>query len=319
MKILSTKQLYQTDKSTIENDPFASIDFSDPYFLENSETSFNLLTKEEIQNKIKPREKFSHKGTYGHTLIVAGSLGKMGACVLSTKAALRSGTGLVTAFVPKCGYEIIQMTNPEAMCELSSEENYLAGDLVWKNFSAIGIGPGIGKEIKTKQLIEHLFYNYSGPLVLDADALNLISEYNTLFDKIPENSILTPHPKEFDRLFGQSESAFARLEKQREMAKKLKCYIILKGTYTSICGTDGNVYFNNTGNSGMAKGGSGDVLTGLLTGLLAQGYSTEDACHIGVWIHGLAGDFAARKKNEITMTAMDLIECLIDAFDDIVS
>jgi NAD(P)H-hydrate epimerase len=317
MKILSAKQLNQADKSTIENDPIASIDFLDPYFLENSETCFTLLTTEIIQNKIKPREKFSHKGTYGHALIVAGSIGKMGACVLSTKAALRSGAGLVTAFIPKCGCEIIQITNPEAMSEMSSEENFLAGDLVWKNYSAIGIGPGIGKEIKTMQLIEHLFHNYSRPLVIDADALNLISEYDSLFNKIPENSILTPHPKEFDRLFGQSESAFDRLEKQREMSRKLKSHIILKGTYTSICDPDGVVYFNNTGNSGMAKGGSGDILTGLLTGLLAQGYSTKDACQIGVWIHGLAGDFAARKKNEITMTAMDLIDCLTDAFEGI--
>jgi NAD(P)H-hydrate epimerase len=274
-----------------------------------------LLKNEDIKQKIKPRGKFSHKGTYGHALIIAGSLGKMGACVLSTKAALRSGAGLVTAFAPKCGYEIIQITNPEAMCELSSEENFLAGDLMWENYSAIGIGPGIGKEIKTMQLIEHLFQNYSGPLVLDADALNLISEYDSLFDKIPENSILTPHPKEFDRLFGKSDSEFTRLNKQIEQAEKLKCHIILKGTYTSICGPNGIVYFNNTGNSGMAKGGSGDVLTGLITGLLAQGYSTEDTCQIGVWIHGLAGDFAARKKNEITMTAMDLIECFTEAFD----
>ena len=284
-------------------------------FIEKAETKFQLLTQEIIQNKIRSREKFSHKGTYGHPLIIAGSLGKIGASVLSTKSALRSGAGLVTAFVPKCGYEIIQITNPEAMCELSSEENFLTGDLIWKNYTAIGIGPGIGKEIKTMQLIEHLFHNYSGPLVIDADALNIISEYDSLFYKIPKNSILTPHPKEFDRLFGKSDSAFSRLNKQMEQAKKLKCFVVLKGTYTSICGPDGVVYFNNTGNSGMAKGGSGDVLTGIVTGLLAQGYSTKDACHIGVWIHGLAGDFAARKKNEITMTAMDLIESLTDAFD----
>lgn len=319
MKILSTKHLREADKLTIEKEPIEYIDLIETLLYENTQTNFHLLKNEEIKQKIKPREKFSHKGTYGHALIVAGSLGKMGACVLSTKAALRSGAGLVTAFVPKCGYEIIQITNPEAICEFSSEENYLAGDLSWKNYSAIGIGPGIGKEIKTMQLIEHFFHNYSCPLVLDADALNLISEYDSLFDKVPENSILTPHPKEFDRFFGQSESAFARLEKQREQAKKLKCHIILKGTYTSICGPDGIVYFNNTGNSGMAKGGSGDVLTGLLTGLLAQGYSTKDACQIGVWIHGLAGDFAAQKKNEITMTAMDLIDCLTDAFRDVMS
>lgn len=286
-------------------------------FIEKTTCDFHLLTKEVILKKIKPREKISHKGTYGHALIIAGSLGKMGACVLSTKAALRSGAGLVTVFVPKCGYEIIQITNPEAMCELGNDENFLAGFLVWENYSAIGIGPGIGKEIKTMQLIEHLFQNYSGPLVLDADALNLISEYDSLFDKIPENSILTPHPKEFDRLFGNSNSAFTRLKKQIEQAKKLKCYIVLKGTYTSICSPEGIVYFNNTGNSGMAKGGSGDVLTGLLTGLIAQGYTTEDACQIGVWIHGLAGDFAARKKNEITMTAMDLADGLTDAFNEI--
>jgi NAD(P)H-hydrate epimerase len=314
MKITHTNQLREVEQLGIEKETIEYIDLIEALLNENTQTNFHLLKNEEIKHKIKPREKFSHKGTYGHALIVAGSLGKMGACVLCTKAALRSGTGLVTAFVPKCGYEIIQMTNPEAMCEISSEENFLAGDLVWKNYSAIGIGPGIGKEIKTMQLMDHLFHNYSRPLIIDADALNLISEYDSLFDKIPENSILTPHPKEFDRLFGLSESAFARLEKQREMAKKLNCYIVLKGTYTSICGPDGIVYFNNTGNSGMAKGGSGDVLTGLLTGLLAQGYSTEDACKIGVWIHGLAGDFAAQKKNEITMTAMDLIDCFTDIF-----
>lgn len=319
MKIPHANQLIEAEQLSIEKEPIEYIDLIETLLYENTQTNFHLLKNEEIKQKIKPREKFSHKGTYGHALIVAGSIGKMGACVLSTKAALRSGAGLVTAFAPKCGYEIIQITNPEAMCELSSEEHFLAGFLSWKNYSAIGIGPGIGKEIKTMQLIEHLFHNYSGPLVLDADALNLISEYDSLFNKIPENSILTPHPKEFDRLFGQSDSAFDRLEKQREMSKKLKCHIILKGTYTSICGPNGVVYFNNTGNSGMAKGGSGDVLTGLLTGLLAQGYSTKDACQIGVWIHGLAGDFAAQKKNEITMTAMDLIDCLTDAFRDVMS
>jgi hydroxyethylthiazole kinase-like uncharacterized protein yjeF len=318
MKIPLTNQLREAEHLSIEKELIEYINLVETLLYENTQANFHLLKNEEIKNKIKPREKFSHKGTYGHALIVAGSLGKMGACVLSTKAALRSGVGLVTAFVPKCGYEIIQITNPEAMCELGSEQNFISGDLSWKNYSSIGIGPGIGKEIKTMQLIEHLFQNYSGPLVLDADALNIISEYDSLFDKIPENSILTPHPIEFDRLFGQSESAFTRLEKQREKAKKLKCHIILKGTYTTIYGPDGVVYFNNTGNSGMAKGGSGDVLTGLLTGLLAQEYSTEDACKIGVWIHGLAGDFAARKKNETTMTAMDLVDCITEAFEEIV-
>jgi hydroxyethylthiazole kinase-like uncharacterized protein yjeF len=288
-------------------------------FIEKAETKFQLLTQEIIQNKIRSREKFSHKGTHGHALIIAGSIGKMGASVLSTKSALRSGAGLVTALVPKCGYEIIQTANPEAMCELGLEENYLAGDLNWKKYNAIGIGPGIGTEIKTMQVIEHLFAYYNGQMVIDADALNLISEYDSLFDKIPENSILTPHPIEFDRLFGKSNSAFAQLMKQIEQAEKLKCFIILKGTYTSICGPSGVVYFNNTGNSGMAKGGSGDVLTGLLTGLIAQGYSAEDTCKIGVWIHGLAGDFAKRKKNEITMTALDLIDGYTEAFKEIKS
>jgi len=290
-----------------------------PTFKEQSKSDFYLLSKEFIKTKFKFRDKFSHKGTYGHALIISGSIGKMGACVLSTKAALRSGVGLVTAFVPKCGMEILQTTNPEAMCELSLEENYLAGDLNWKKYNAIGIGPGIGTEIKTMQVIEHLFAYYNGQMVIDADALNLISEYDSLFDKIPENSILTPHPIEFDRLFGKSNSAFAQLMKQIEQAEKLKCFIILKGTYTSICGPNGVVYFNNTGNSGMAKGGSGDVLTGLLTGLIAQGYSAEDTCKIGVWIHGLAGDFAKRKKNEITMTALDLIDGFTEAFEEIKS
>ncbi len=291
-----------------------NIDLS-PTFMEQVKSEFHLLTKEFIKTKFKIRDEFSHKGTFGHALIISGSIGKMGACVLSTKAALRSGVGLVTGFVPKCGLEILQTTNPEAMCKLGLDENYLAGDLDWKKYNAIGIGPGIGKEIKTLQVIEHLFAHYDGPLVIDADALNLIAEYDSLFDKIPKNAILTPHPKEFDRLFGKSESTDQRLIKQRESSKKLACYIILKGAHTSISTPEGCVYMNNTGNSGMAKGGSGDVLTGLITGLLAQGYSPLDASLIGVWIHGLAGDFAKQKKNEITMTAMDLIDCFTEAFN----
>ncbi len=287
-----------------------------PTFKEQAKNDFYLLSKEFIKSKFKIRDKFSHKGTYGHALIISGSIGKMGACILSTKAALRSGVGLVTAFVPKFGLEILQTTNPEAMCELSLDENYIAGDLKWKKYNAIGIGPGIGKEIKTMRLIENLFAHYDGPIVLDADALNLISEYNSLFDKMPKNTILTPHPKEFDRLFGKSESGYQRLMKQKEYSKKLSCYIILKGSYTSISTPEGKVYFNNTGNSGMAKGGSGDVLTGLITGLLAQSYSPLDASLIGVWVHGLAGDFAKEKKNEITMTAMDLIDGFTDAFNE---
>jgi len=292
-----------------------NIDLS-PTFKEQVKSEFHLLTNEFIKTKFKIRDKFSHKGTYGHALIISGSIGKMGACVLSTKAALRSGVGLVTAFVPKCGLELLQTTNPESMYELGLDENYLAGDLDWKKYNAIGIGPGIGKEIKTMQVIEHLFAHYNGPMVLDADALNLISEYDSLFDKIPKNAILTPHPKEFDRLFGKSESTDQRLIKQRESSKKLACYIILKGANTSISTPEGCVYMNNTGNSGMAKGGSGDVLTGLISGLIAQGYSPQDACLIGVWVHGLAGDFAKQKKNEITMTAMDLIDGFTEAFNE---
>jgi NAD(P)H-hydrate epimerase len=286
-------------------------------FIEKAQTNFHLLTKKDVQIKFKPRGKFSHKGTFGHALIIAGSIGKMGASILSTKAALRSGAGLVSTFVPKCGIDIMQITNPEAICELSLDENYLSGNLTWENYSSIGIGPGIGKETKTGQLINNLFENFRGPLVLDADALNQISENNSLFNKIPENSILTPHPKEFDRLFGKSDSAWTRLNKQIIQAKLLKCYIILKGTYTSICCPNGNVYFNNTGNTGLSKGGSGDVLTGLIAGLLAQGYSPKDACVMGVWIHGLSGDLASMKKNEITTTALDTIDCFSDAFEKI--
>ena len=302
-------------KNLLGNRQVNNIDLS-PTFMAQVKSKFHLLTKEFIKTKFKIRDKFSHKGTYGHALIISGSIGKMGACVLSTKAALRSGVGLVTAFVPKCGLEILQTTNPEAMCELGLDENYLAGDLDWKKYNAIGIGPGIGKEIKTMQVIEHLFAHYEGPMALDADALNLISEYDSLFDKIPKNAILTPHPKEFDRLFGKSESTEERLIRQRASSKKLACYIILKGAHTSISTPEGCVYMNNTGNSGMAKGGSGDVLTGLISGLLSQGYSPLDASLIGVWIHGLAGDFAKQKKNEITMTAMDLIDGFTEAFNE---
>jgi NAD(P)H-hydrate epimerase len=314
MKLLPMNQLRNFGNLSGHKQVY-NIDLS-PTFKEQVKSEFHLLTNEFIKTKFKIRDKFSHKGTYGHALIISGSIGKMGACVLSTKAALRSGVGLVTAFVPKCGLELLQTTNPESMYELGLDENYLAGDLDWKKYNAIGIGPGIGKEIKTMQVIEHLFAHYNGPMVLDADALNLISEYDSLFDKIPKNAILTPHPKEFDRLFGKSESTDQRLIKQRESSKKLACYIILKGANTSISTPEGCVYMNNTGNSGMAKGGSGDVLTGLISGLIAQGYSPQDACLIGVWVHGLAGDFAKQKKNEITMTAMDLIDGFTEAFNE---
>jgi len=285
-------------------------------FVKKVETNLQLLTDKDVQKRFKPRGKFSHKGTFGHALIIAGSIGKMGASVLCTKAALRSGVGLVSALVPKCGNDIMQTTNPEAICELSLEKNYVSGKLNWDNYSSIGIGPGIGKEKGTKHLIEQVFENFNGSIVLDADALNIISEDKSLLEKIPQNSILTPHPKEFDRLFGKSDSASNRLNNQIIQAKLLKCYIILKGTYTSICCPNGSVFFNNTGNSGLSKGGSGDVLTGLITGLLAQGYNQNDACIISVWIHGLAGELASMKKNEITMTAMDVVDCFSEAIED---
>lgn len=279
-------------------------------FIAQSATDYHYITKEVILSLLKKRDKFSHKGIYGHALIIAGSKGKMGAAVMATKSALRSGAGLVTSRIPNCGYAVLQSSVPEAMCEIDENETHISGRINTGTYNAVAIGPGIGTELETVRSLKILIQECTVNTVFDADALNIISENKTWLPFIRGGSILTPHPKEFERLFGKSYNSFERLKLQRDMAIKYGFYIIMKGAHTSIAFPDGRVYFNSTGNSGMATGGSGDVLTGIICGLLAQGYKPYEASVIGVYLHGIAGDIAAEIMSEQGMTAMDIIEGL---------
>jgi len=268
---------------------------------------------EDTTDLIRKRKKFSHKGDYGRALLVAGSLGKMGACVLAARATLRSGVGLLTVHVPKCGYTIIQSSVPEAMATIDTHDDYFsdAGDV--STYNVIGVGPGLGVTSFTVNGLRKLL-QAGKPMVLDADALNILSSSRELMHLVPEGSILTPHPGEFRRLVGEWKDDFHRLDLQRKLSAQLKSVVILKGANTSIAAPDGKVWFNSTGNPGMAKGGSGDVLTGVLTGLLAQGYSAVDAAIIGVFKHGLAGDLAAAEIGETSIVAGDIVEFLGQSF-----
>ncbi|MCX6297075.1 MAG: NAD(P)H-hydrate dehydratase [Bacteroidetes bacterium] len=273
-----------------------------------------FTTKEDIVPLIKKREKYAHKGNFGHSLIIAGSYGKIGAAVLAAKSCLKSGTGLLTMRIPKCGYEIIQSTVPEAMTEADPELNYISNDIIIDMYNSIAVGPGLGNNKHTQIFLEKLIQNSFIPLVLDADAINMISENKTWLINIPKNSIFTPHLKEFERIAGKSANSSERLKLQSNFSKKYSVFVVLKGAHTSISSPNGEIHFNSTGNPGMAKGGSGDVLTGIITSLLAQGYSSEHACIIGVYIHGLAGDIAAQNISEESIIASDIIEHIGSAF-----
>ncbi|HMJ70830.1 MAG TPA: NAD(P)H-hydrate dehydratase [Cyclobacteriaceae bacterium] len=267
-----------------------------------------------VRAKLRPRRKFSHKGDYGRALIIAGSHGKMGACVLAAKAALRSGAGLLTVHVPGCGYTIIQTSVPEAMASVDVEEDHFSDAGETKNYTVIGVGPGLGVTSSTTSGLRKILES-GKPCVLDADALNIISQNRGFLHLLPAGSILTPHPGEFERLVGEWPDDFARLDLQRKLAAQTKCVVVLKGAHTSIATPGSSVFFNSTGNPGMAKGGSGDVLTGVLTGLLSQGYSASDAAIIGVYIHGHAADLAASRTGQTSLLAGDIVEFLGQSFD----
>ncbi|MBC8005821.1 MAG: NAD(P)H-hydrate dehydratase, partial [Verrucomicrobia bacterium] len=280
------------------------------------QTSIHLtyLTKEFIVGKIKKRDKFSHKGTFGHALLIAGSYGKMGAAVLAARACLRSGVGLLTAHIPRLGYEIIQISVPEAMTSMDESEVVFTSLPDISVFSAIGIGPGLDKKTATKEALMELLYAKPGKMVLDADALNILAESKSDIGLLSENAILTPHPKEFERLIGTSSNSYERLQLQLQFSAQYKAIVLCKGAHSSITFPDGRVFFNSSGNAGMATGGSGDVLTGIILGLLAQNYSAEDAALIAVYLHGLAGDLAAARLGQQAMIASDIIDQMGKAF-----
>lgn len=279
-------------------------------FINATDTPYHYTDKLTAEKLIKPRDKFSHKGTFGHALLMAGSYGKMGAAVLSGKACLRSGVGLLTMHIPSCGYDIIQISIPEAMAVTDPDEKHLTEIMDLASYSAVGIGPGIGKEASTVKVIEKLLDNIKVPLIIDADALNILSENGHLLEKLPENTVLTPHPKEFQRVAGDSKDEFERLQTGIAFAKRYKVIICLKGANTAVILANGEVHFNSTGNPGMATGGTGDVLTGVVTSLLAQKYEPVQAAILGVYEHGLAGDRAAEVKGQSALIASDLVDNL---------
>ena len=285
-----------------------------PDAIEKTETSFQFPEKEDLAPKLLKRKKFSHKGTYGHALLIAGSYGKMGAAVLASRACLRSGVGLLTTHIPRAAYEIIQTSVPEAMCCIDASDLMFTEFPTLDQFSAVGVGPGLGTKPNSRRALKQLLEAKPEKLVLDADALNILSMHPEWLELLPENSILTPHPKEFERLVGRIPDSYSRLQQQLEFSKKYKVIVVLKGAHTCITSPRGQVYFNSTGNPGMATAGTGDTLTGIILGLLAQAYSPEDAALLGVFIHGLAGDFAREQSGETALIAGDLIQALGKAF-----
>ena len=286
-----------------------------PEAINQQETPYYYAEKQNISPLLHKRNSFAYKNTFGHALIIAGSKGKMGAAVLCAKACLRSGAGLVTSHLPECGETIMQTTFPEAMVVTDPENDFISKICDTTPYSAIGIGPGISTSEVTAIALKDLLFQCPKNLVLDADALNIISTHKEWLEFIPANSILTPHIGEFDRLAGVSTSSFERLEKAQNLASQLKSIIVLKGAYTAICSPDGDIHFNSSGNTGMATAGSGDALTGIITGLLAQNHSPLDAAKIGVYIHGLAGDIASKKHSQESLIASDIIDNMGAAFN----
>ena len=282
----------------------------------DSDTFF--IEKKDIKHRIKHRNRFDHKGNFGHALIAGGSKGMIGAPVLASKACLRTGAGLATALIPDIGYNIIQTTVPEVITLSGFGDDFLSAVPDINRFSAIGIGPGMGINEMTNKFLSDFLNVVKVPIVIDADALNILASRKDLMDKIPKKSVLTPHPGEFSRMFGASINGFERLKLLREKAKELDLYIILKGRYTAIASPESIVYFNSSGNAGMATAGSGDVLTGMITSLLAQGYSSLDSCLIGVYLHGIAGEIGASHTGLNSLIASDITDNIGNAYKNLI-
>ncbi len=282
--------------------------------MEEKDTPYYYIERNDIARILKPRSKFSHKGTYGHALLIAGSYGMMGAALLASKACLRTGAGLVTVHTPAKGCEIIQSSVPEVIVNPDPAEEYFSRvpDLI--PYKAVGVGPGIGTRAVVLKAFRDLLQKCLGPMVVDADALNLLAARRDLIGQLPLNSILTPHPREFERLSGPYRNGYDRLTKQTAFARQHNIVLVFKGAYTTIALPDGRCYFNSTGNPGMATGGSGDVLTGMILSLLAQGYEPADAAVAGVYLHGLAGDLAAQKTSRQALIASDITDNIGNAF-----
>ncbi len=285
----------------------------DKTFINATGTLYRTIDQSDIAVIYRPRSPFTHKGSYGKVLLIGGSYGKMGAITLCSKAALRAGSGMVTALIPGCGYTILQTAAPEVKCETSGA-HFIEKIEGYDSYTTIGIGPGLGTDNSTGHALAGFLEEYKEPVVLDADALNLIARQPELLARLPKGSVITPHPKEFSRLFGESSNSMIHLEHARIQAMRYNINIVLKGHHTAVVTSEGECWYNLTGNAGMAKGGSGDVLTGIITGLLAQGYKPAEAAIMGVYLHGLAGDIAAKKMSQEALIASDIIDNLGKAF-----
>ena len=284
-------------------------------YVQNTDTPFTIAEEADIRRLFTPRHDFAHKGTMGNALIIAGSYGMSGAAVLATKACLRAGVGKVTTHTPRRNYDIMQITVPEAVVQLDRDETIFSEHVNTDGFDALGIGPGLGRDEDTAIALIDQLRKTLCPVVADADALNILGNHSSWMEQLPKGMIMTPHPREFDRLAGAPcSNDFDRLEKARSMAMQLEAFIILKGHFSALCTPDGKVTFNPTGNAGMATAGSGDVLTGIITALLARGHSQRNACLLGMYLHGLAGDLAAKELGKESLIASDIIAYLPAAF-----
>ena len=271
---------------------------------------FLVTTQRDIRPFIKPRQEFAHKGNFGHGLLIAGSSGMAGAAILSARASLRSGIGLLTVHSAGCNLPILQTAVPEAMASADPNLPSLSTLPPMRSYQGIAIGPGVGQSNETAAVLQALLQTASQPLVIDADALNLLALHKEWLNLLPKGSILTPHPKELERLVGHCASSYDRLLRACDLAQQLQVNIVLKGAWTAVITPKGVCRFNPTGNPGMATAGSGDVLTGILLALLARGLKPEDAALVGVYLHGAAGDLAAEKKGECGMISSDIVENL---------
>ena len=284
-------------------------------YIDKTEANCRILEAPDVRRLLMPRDDFAHKGAMGNALIIAGSYGMAGAAVLATRACLRSGVGKVTVHTPRRNYLVMQTAVPEAVMQMDHEETYFSESVDSTDFDALGIGPGLGLVENTAIALIGQIRRTSCPIVADADALNILANHQAWMQQLPSGIIMTPHPKEFDRMAGStSNNDYERLIRAQQMAEHIKGYIILKGHHSALCMPDGHIVFNATGNSGMATAGSGDVLTGILTALLARGYDKGTACQLGMYLHGLAGDLAAKEVGKESLVASDIIQFLPKAF-----
>lgn len=282
--------------------------------IEATATPYMYVDSELANQWLPTRTRFQHKGNFGHCLLVAGSRGMMGAAVLSARGCLAAGAGLLTVHAPECGYPVLQSSVPEAMLSVDPSMNFFSSPPDTKRYTAIGVGPGLGQECDTHRALKHLLAQVHCPLVLDADALNILAQSPELLQKLPPNTVLTPHPGEFRRLFGSSNSTMSEMLLAIAQSNRFNVVIVLKGAYTKTVCPDGTVYINSTGNPGMATGGSGDALTGIITSLLGQGIEPFRAAALGVYLHGLAADRVADMKGKQSLRTSEIIDRLGEPF-----